>query len=306
MNTKLSLVEKMAGERSMRADDFYQTIKQTIMPRDATDVETAAFLLVADKYGLDPFLKHIHCFIDTKRGGKVVPVISIDGWSFMVNQHPQYDGVEFEYEQDSEGKFVSCTARMYRKDRTRPTAVTEFLVECWRNTDAWKQTPGRMLRHRAFAQAARLCFGFSAALDEDEQMRDITPASEVREVADDIKQTKPRPPSPRQKQEQDKPTGQTIDGEAKREEKPTEKPAERDEQQNGTDGQPDPEKFLKALAGALSKQKTIEALDDMLAEWDVHANLTHSPDHLELAEALVRKNRKRLQGAAGASGSSSK
>lgn len=302
MNTqKLSLIEKMAGERSMRPDDFYQTIKQTIMPRDATEVETAAFLVVADKYGLDPFLKHIHCFIDTKRGGKIVPVISIDGWAFMVNQHPQYDGVEFDYEQDSEGKFVSCTARMFRKDRSRATAVTEFLIECWRNTDAWKQTPGRMLRHRAFAQAARLCFGFSAALDEDEQMRDITPVPEVQVAAADIKRTaSPRPPSPKQRQEQ------TIDGEAKREEKSTEKAKERDERQEGTDTRLEPEKLLRAFTGALTTAKTAQDLDDIIREWDIIASLTHSPDHLELAEAKIKQTRKRLQGAAGASGSSSK
>ena len=68
------------------------------------------------------------------------------------------------------GKLMSITCRMYRKDRARPTEVTEYMSECLRGTDTWKQWPARM-RHKATIQAARYAFGLSGIYDEDEAQR---------------------------------------------------------------------------------------------------------------------------------------
>jgi hypothetical protein len=45
--------------------------------------------------------------------------------------------------------------------------VTEFLAECKRGTEPWKNMPRRMLRHKALIQCARVAFGF-ALYDDDE------------------------------------------------------------------------------------------------------------------------------------------
>lgn len=70
-------------------------------------------------------------------------------------------------EHDDSGKLISCTCRMFRKDRTHPVAVTEYLSECIRGTEPRKMQH-RMLRHKAMIQAARYAFGFSGIYDEDE------------------------------------------------------------------------------------------------------------------------------------------
>ena len=61
------------------------------------------------------------------------------------------------------------TCKMYRKDRTRPVAVTEYLDECLAVGGAvWKTNPKRMLRNRTYCQAARMAFGFAGIMEPDE------------------------------------------------------------------------------------------------------------------------------------------
>ena len=75
------------------------------------------------------------------RGGGIQPIVSIDGWSNLVNSHPQCDGFDFEDHIDSAGALVSITCRMYRKDRKHPIVATEYMAECRRATDTWRQWP---------------------------------------------------------------------------------------------------------------------------------------------------------------------
>ena len=69
------------------------------------------------------------------------------------------------------GKLAAITCRMYRKSRTRPTEVTEYMAECARETEPWKKWPARMLRHKALIQCAGYAFSLSGIFDEDEAER---------------------------------------------------------------------------------------------------------------------------------------
>lgn len=173
-----SLIAVMAARYNMDPVAYSNAVKKTAMPSNATNEEFAAFLMVAREYNLNPLLKEIHAF--PKKGGGIVPVVSIDGWVSLINQHSMLNGFEFEMHYSDKAELVACTCRMYRKDRGFPTVVTEYMAECYRATDPWKMKH-RMLRHKALIQAARYCFGFSGIMDEDEaakiaEMRDITPA----------------------------------------------------------------------------------------------------------------------------------
>jgi phage recombination protein Bet len=173
-----SLLAVMAERYHMDPQTFANTVRKTAMPSNATNEEFAAFMMVAKEYNLNPILKEIHAF--PKKGGGIQPVVSIDGWVSLINQHPQLDGYTFEWTNDAKGDPISCKCIMYRKDRKHPVEVEEFLSECFRPTDPWKMKH-RMLRHKALIQAARYAFGFSGVMDEDEAdriaaMKDITPA----------------------------------------------------------------------------------------------------------------------------------
>jgi phage recombination protein Bet len=167
---KLSLLVEMATRYGMDHRAFEQTLRATVMPKGATTEELAAFLLVARQYNLNPITREIYAF--TNRGA-IVPIVSIDGWMNLINSHPAFDGMEFEEALTDKGELVSTTCRIYRKDRGHPIAVTEWLSECYRPTEAWKMRH-RMLRHKSAIQCARYAFGFAGIYDEDEAERFAT------------------------------------------------------------------------------------------------------------------------------------
>ncbi len=142
--------------------------------QEASDSELAAYLIVANRYRLDPLTRQIHAFWDANRG--IVPIVGIDGWAAIVNREPQFDGVDFEERCDADGRIVSVRCTIYRRDLHHPISITEYLRECYRNTPPWNQMPARMLRHKAFIQAARLAFSISGIYDEDEARDIVTEA----------------------------------------------------------------------------------------------------------------------------------
>lgn len=163
--TKPSALGLMAAKLSVDPAKLLETLKATVF-RGASNEELLALVVVANQYGLNPILKELYAF--PAKGGGIVPVVSIDGWAQIVNRQDGYDGVEFEWRFEDDGKPVSCTCRMHVKGRTNPVVITEFLEECHRNTEPWNKMPRRMLRHKAFMQAARIAFGLSGIMDEDE------------------------------------------------------------------------------------------------------------------------------------------
>jgi len=174
---KASALAVMASRFSVDPSKLLETLKNTAF-KGATNDEMMALVIVSNEYGLNPLTKEIYAF--SAKGGGIVPVVSIDGWLNIMNNHPQFDGISYEWLHEGE-KLISCTSVIHRKDRTHPTRVTEYLDECQRNTDPWKMKH-RMLRHKATIQGARVAFGFSGITDEDEArdtppMRDVTPSA---------------------------------------------------------------------------------------------------------------------------------
>lgn len=134
--------------------------------RSCTDEEFAALIIVANEYGLNPLTKQIYAF--PAKGGGIVPVVSVDGWIHLMNSHPQFDGIEFNDIADDKGGLLAIETVIYRKDRSRPIRVTEYLDECRRKTDPWDKSPARMLRHKSLIQCNRIAFGFSGIHSEDD------------------------------------------------------------------------------------------------------------------------------------------
>lgn len=191
---RASALAVMANRLNVDPSKLHGTLKATVF-KGATDEELLALVVVANEYRLNPLTKEIYAF--PAKGGGIVPVVSVDGWVSMVNDHPQMDGLEFEHHREDDGKLVAVTCRIYRKDRSRPIEVTEYLSECRRNTEPWKME-NRMLRHKALMQCARYAFGFSGVTDEDEAaetpaMRNATGKVVTEEKVIDPFATKPSP-----------------------------------------------------------------------------------------------------------------
>jgi phage recombination protein Bet len=161
----VALTSNLAAKLNMGdGSGLVETLKATAFKGQVTDAQMTALLVVANQFGLNPWTKEIYAFPDKNNG--IVPVVGVDGWSRIINNHPQFDGMDFE--QDAE----SCTCIIHRKDRKHPVRVTEYMAECRRpNVGPWTSHPRRMLRHKAMIQCARLAFGYGGIYDQDEAER---------------------------------------------------------------------------------------------------------------------------------------
>lgn len=166
MTTALAtLTSKLAAKLDMgnNGSELTETLKATAFKGNVSDAQMQALLIVANQYGLNPWTKEVYAFPDKNNG--IVPVVGIDGWSRIINDHPQFDGMDFEQDEQK------CTCIIYRKDRNHPIKVTEYLSECSRNTLPWQSHPKRMLRHKALIQCARIAFGYTGIYEQDEAER---------------------------------------------------------------------------------------------------------------------------------------
>ena len=188
---KLSLLEQMAGRFGMSADVLFNTLKGTIMKPDkdgraATTEEMAAFMIVANKYELNPFTKEIYAFVDKRAG--VVPIISTDGWTKLMTSHQAYKNHSFKYSETSvtlDGAKPCpewCEIDVEKKDGSH-VVIREYLDEVYRPAfkaqggykveGPWQTHTKRMLRHKTKMQGGREAFGFTGIYDEDEAERII-------------------------------------------------------------------------------------------------------------------------------------
>ena len=169
-----NLTDKLA-KRFEIADgsDLMATLKNTAFKGNVNDSQMTALLIVANQYGLNPWTKEIYAFPDRQNG--IVPIVGVDGWARILNENPNFDGIEFDLE-----------------DRSKPISVTEYMSECFRDMGPWKTHPKRMLRHKAMIQCARLAFGFTGIYDQDEADRivetqrepvNVTPKQNVIDVS---------------------------------------------------------------------------------------------------------------------------
>jgi len=148
----------MGDRLGVSAPTLQKTLLNTVF-KGASEAEFIALVIVANAYNLNPLLKEIYAF--QAKGGGIIPYVSVDGWVRIINEHPQFDGLEFNDIVDEKGELYAIESVIYRRDRSRPIKVTEYLDECRGTGPAWQKTPKRMLRHRALMQGGRYAFGFS-------------------------------------------------------------------------------------------------------------------------------------------------
>jgi phage recombination protein Bet len=252
---RLSLMTTVAERFGMEIAAFEATVRANCMPEKATKEQLAAFLIVVNEYGLNPILREIYAM--PGRGGAIQTIVGVDGWLTLINRQPNLDGITFEDRHDDKGHLVSITCRIYRKDRAHPTEATEYLAECRRGTDTWKQWPHRMLRHKALIQTARMAFGFAGVMEPDEYERaDDTPRSMPSNRTDPPspppapKSSDARHAAPSRHAQDLEPVDATDEGEA-----PAAEAAAEDEASSPEDGAAEPsllEQFCAALRLATS------------------------------------------------------
>ncbi|MBK1835036.1 recombinase RecT [Roseibacillus ishigakijimensis] len=179
-NALMALASKLKVDHAA----LTQTLKQTVFSvtenrqtRPPTNEEFLALAVTANTYDLNPILRELYAF--PKKGGGIVPVVSVDGWLKIINRQPNFDGMDVDVFHDDNGTPTHATCTIHLKDRKHPVRISEYFAECSRNTEPWNQMPSRMLRHKAIKEAARVAFGIGGIVDEDEAetLRDVTPTA---------------------------------------------------------------------------------------------------------------------------------
>lgn len=138
MSTALATLAGKLAERvgmdSVDPQELITTLRQTAFKGDASDAQFIALLIVANQYGLNPWTKEIYAFPDKQNG--IVPVVGVDGLSRIINENQQFDGMDFE--QDNE----SCTCRIYRMTVT----IRSALPNGWMNVAGNHSKPVMVVR----------------------------------------------------------------------------------------------------------------------------------------------------------------
>lgn len=204
--TAVSLVATMARKYGLDPTKFYDTLKSTIMKslkdeKSPRDSDVATFMVVANKYNLDPFTKEIVAFPD-KKGG-IVPVVTVDGWISIRERavkEKQFDYEEIIYSdnmiENEKGTHKPCwewiEIHIYFKGNLNPMKVREYFDEVYvppRKTQhgffsgPWQTHTKRMMRHKVTNQGYRKAFGISGVCDEDEYNRIIEAQTQEIKVA---------------------------------------------------------------------------------------------------------------------------
>jgi len=169
---KDQFIVDMARELGTDSKMLWNVVRESCFKLDkdgkgASDSEVMVYLMTCGKLSLNPLMREAYGFLS--RGALQVGV-GIDGWLKIANRHPQFDGIELEEIEDENGQLVACRATVWRKDRKAPTILTEWLKECQRSTDPWKQRPRRMLRHKATIQSLRYAFAITGISDMEEAL----------------------------------------------------------------------------------------------------------------------------------------
>lgn len=169
----------------------------------ATDAECKIFLETCKQYRLNPFTKEAY-LIHYDNNSEDTPstiVLGKNCYMQMAERHPAFDGFEagiivFDKEsgvlEKREGsivydgeELVGGWAKVYRKDRTRPSYEEVKLTEYDTGKSLWKAKKATMIRKVALVHALREAFPstFGALYDESEVMVDAE--STAREVEDE-------------------------------------------------------------------------------------------------------------------------
>jgi phage recombination protein Bet len=173
----LSVVDRNVLRSGLSYDSFVRLLIQSALSRLTiwTQSDLDRLLILSERFGLDPLNNEIYATEVTPESGKrarILFVVGVDGWSKIINSHPQFDGMNFVESAPKDDElplYIECT--IYRKDRRVATSVREYMHEAHTNQGAWLTHPRRMLRHKAMVQCARTCFALGGLYEQDEAER---------------------------------------------------------------------------------------------------------------------------------------
>lgn len=152
-----------------------ERVIESVMPRNASQVDRMALAEMMKTYGLDPLRREVY---PLAFGGRLCLYVSIDGWRRLARESGRYKSGVCIYHRDASGAVDSCTYRVTTIDGG------EFEFTCWLSefkgsSPNWRTQPLHMLRTRAEAHCLKAAFGFSGATEGDDELAAATTVVEA-------------------------------------------------------------------------------------------------------------------------------
>jgi phage recombination protein Bet len=155
-----------------QSSDVLRTLKETVA-KGATDAEFRIFLEHCKGTKLNPFKREVW-FVKTNQGVQIMT--GINGFYAIANSNPAFDGIESECIADERGQLLKAVAKVWRKDRSRPTVAEAYFAEYGKPYGNWKTMPRVMLIKCAESMAIRKAFPqeLNGLYSEEEMPREFS------------------------------------------------------------------------------------------------------------------------------------
>lgn len=155
---------------TVKKDSRLAVLKNTVA-KGLNDHEFAMFMELCKATKLNPFKREIWAIKTksyTNSSGKQIEgqlqlMTGFNGYLAIANAHPQYDGMECEISRKEDGSIEWAEARVFRKDRNRPSSVRVYFKEFYKagyrdKPSQWDKQPSVMIQKVAKSHALREAF----------------------------------------------------------------------------------------------------------------------------------------------------
>lgn len=145
-------------------------LKNTVA-KGLNDYEFSMFMELCKATKLNPFKREIWAIKTksyTNNAGKVIEgqlqlMTGFNGYLAIANAHPQFDGIECDVVRDDKGGIEYAEARVFRKDRSRPSVARVYFKEFYKagykdKPSQWDKQPVVMIQKVAKSHALREAF----------------------------------------------------------------------------------------------------------------------------------------------------
>lgn len=168
--TDLQLVEQVKSIQNVdewsSSNDLIQLVKRTCAKNCSMD-EFKLLFATAKLYNLNPLKKEVWA---VKYGTAPANImVGRDGFLSIAHKSGQFDGMNTTFE-EKDGKIISATCTVYRKDMKQPIVATVFFEEYGTNASnpLWRTKPRTMLGKVAESHALRRAFNVSGVYSPEE------------------------------------------------------------------------------------------------------------------------------------------
>lgn len=161
----------MENKQLVKKENTRLAVLKNTVAKGLNDHEFAMFLELCKATKLNPFKREIWAIkskdYTNKRGelvaGQLQLMTGFNGYLAIANAHPEYDGMECDVIRKEGGGIDYAEARVFRKDRKRPSTVRVYFSEFYKpgfngKESNWDKMPAVMIQKVAKSHALREAF----------------------------------------------------------------------------------------------------------------------------------------------------